>query len=372
MLGGARADELVSLSGSASGRRGQDLTLNKRDIVVFGASAGGVEALRALVAHLPEDLPVSVLVVLHMRTGTSSALPRILDRAGPLPSEHARDGERLEPGHVYVAPPDRHLLVRDGRVRLSAGPRENGHRPAVDPLFRTAARAHGARVVGVVLSGALDDGTAGLAAVKRHGGLAVVQEPAEALYPDMPLHAAATVDVDHVLPVMGIAELIALVANETTTSGGDPAPEPEEDPVEMRLDPNPFGPRQGRPSPYACPDCNGVLWEVDEGGVMRFRCRVGHAWSPNGLLAEQADRLEDALWTALRVLEEHGALARRLAERAEERGAPASVRHFASKAESWEEQATTIMRILMAGQAEPAEPESDPEGLPVLDEGSAP
>src|SRR5262249_6619608 len=224
----------------------------------------------------------------HVRTGTPSALPQVLARAGPLPAGHARDGEPLERGRIYVAPPDRHLLVRDGRLRLSAGPRENGHRPAVDPLFRTAARAHRPGVVGVVLSGVLDDGTAGLAAVKRHGGLAVAQEPSEALYADMPAHAIATVDVDHVLPVTGIAELIALVANETTTSGGDPAPEPEEDPVEMRLDPNPFRPPQGPPSPYACPDCNGVLWEVDEGGVMRFRCRVGHAWSPNGLLAEQA------------------------------------------------------------------------------------
>jgi two-component system chemotaxis response regulator CheB len=188
--------------------------VNGRNIVVVGASAGGVEALVGLVSKLPPDLPAVVLVVLHVPGRAPSALPRILRRAGGLVARHAHHEERMEKGRVYVAPPDRHMLVQDGRLHLSTGPRENGNRPAIDPLFRTAARAYGRRVVGVVLSGVLDDGTSGLAAVKEHGGLTVAQDPAEARYPDMPTHAAAAIAIDHVLTVPEIGELLARVATE--------------------------------------------------------------------------------------------------------------------------------------------------------------
>jgi two-component system, chemotaxis family, protein-glutamate methylesterase/glutaminase len=184
------------------------------DIIVVGASAGGVEALRVLVGKLPRDLPAAVLVVLHVSPEHKSILPRILTGAGPLPAEHAKDGELLEPGRIYVAPPDRHMVVDDGVVRLTRSPPERGHRPAVDSLFHSAARFHGARVVGVVLSGALDDGTAGLVAVKKRGGVTVVQDPEEALCADMPRSALEHLEVDYCLPTAQIAALIDKLAHQ--------------------------------------------------------------------------------------------------------------------------------------------------------------
>ena len=188
------------------------------DIVVVGASAGGVEALTNLVAALPADLPASLFVVLHVPATGTSTLPDILSRSGPLPASHAKDGEPIEQGRVYVAPPDHHLLLRDDHVHLARGPRENGHRPAVDPLFRSAAWEHSTRVVGVVLSGALDDGTAGLLAIKARGGVAVVQQPEDALYAGMPNNAIEHVEVDHVLPAAAIAGMLARLAAEPASA----------------------------------------------------------------------------------------------------------------------------------------------------------
>ena len=189
------------------------------DIIVVGASAGGVEALTSLVRDLPPDLPAAVFVVLHFPPHATSMLPAILNRAGTLPAHHAEDGEAIAHGHIYVAPPDRHLLVEQGVVRVVADPRENGHRPAIDPLFRSAARAHGRRVAGVVLSGTLDDGTAGLQAVKTGGGVAIAQDPTEALYPGMPLSAVENVAVDRVLPVAAIAAYLVQLAREAVPEG---------------------------------------------------------------------------------------------------------------------------------------------------------
>src|SRR5256885_6247894 len=185
-----------------------------RDLVVIGASAGGVETCTQLVSVLPVDLAASVLVVLRVPPDRPSVLPRILSAAGPLPATHAKGGERAVHGHVYVAPPGRHLLVHEATLRLSAGPKEGGHRPAIDPLFRTAARAAGARVVGVILSGSLDDGTAGLVSIKQLGGICVVQDPNEAICGDMPRNALQNADVDHCLKVASIAELLVRLSRE--------------------------------------------------------------------------------------------------------------------------------------------------------------
>jgi hypothetical protein len=206
---------------SAPGVRG-------RNIVVVGASAGGVEALIGLVGGLPSDLPAALFVVLHIPSTGTGMLPEILRRKGPLPADHARDGEPIEPSRICVAPPNHHLLIRDGRVRLSVGPRENRQRPALDPLFRTAARAHGRRVVGIVLSGSLDDGTAGLGAVKARGGVAIVQDPAEALFDSMPRSALASIEFDAILPVARIGAELARLAREPVTE--------EDPPVTRELD----------------------------------------------------------------------------------------------------------------------------------------
>ncbi len=282
---------------------------------MVGASAGGVEALRALVGALPADLPATVLVVLHVPRDAPSALPNILSRSGPLPAQAATDGDPLQPGRILVAPADRHLLVLDGRVRLGRGPAENGHRPAVDPLFRSAARAAGSRVIAVVLSGSRDDGAVGAAAVAARGGVVLVQSPDEALYPSMPRAALARTEQARTAPAAALGKLIGELA---AVQVAEPAESPDarldgevaiSDFVRLTTDRV-----EGFAPGFGCPACGGSLAEVaDAGAAPRFRCRVGHAWSPESLLDEQAVATEGALWTALRALEEKAALSRRLA-----------------------------------------------------------
>jgi two-component system, chemotaxis family, protein-glutamate methylesterase/glutaminase len=319
------------------------------DIVVVGASAGGVEALVGLAASLPADLPAAVFVVLHVPSTGASALPGILSRHGQLPASHVKDGEPIEHGRIYVAPPDHHLLVRTGHVHLARGPRENGHRPAVDPLFRSAAHEYAARVVGMVLSGALDDGTAGLVAIKSRGGVAVVQDPEDALYPGMPGNALEHVDVDHVLPAVAMGALLARLAVEPASE--PPGPAPTDMRVEVEVEGFSLeameGGHPGEPSGFSCPDCNGVLWGIDDGGLQRFRCRVGHAWSPESLLTRQSESLEAALWIALRSLEERAALARRLAEPARRRGHRITASRFEEQAIEVQQAARVVRDLLL-------------------------
>jgi two-component system chemotaxis response regulator CheB len=323
------------------------------NVVVVGASAGGVEALVRLVQGLPSDLPAAVFVVLHITPDSASALPKILSRAGALAAVHPVDGEPIQPGRVYVAPPDRHLLLTPRRVHVVHGPRENGHRPAVDPLFRTAARAFGPRVIGVVLSGTLDDGTAGLAAIKMRGGIAIVQDPSDALFPGMPRSALENVPVDAVLPVGEIPARLVELVNEPVT--GSAPPVSHEMDMEARMAELDEGAvhnseRPGSPSAFSCPDCGGVLWELADGELIRYRCRVGHAYSPDTLSTKQVEKLEDALWIALRGLEEQAALALRLAERAAERGQPKIADRFESRHRDAQDQAEVIREVLANGR----------------------
>ncbi|MFI7540651.1 chemotaxis protein CheB [Actinoplanes sp. NPDC049599] len=289
------------------------MTARRRDVIAVGASAGGVESLRALVAGLPPAFPGSLLVVLHLPRDAPSALPSILARSGPLPAAAALDGEPLRPGRIYVAPTDHHLLLLDGHLRLSHGPAESGHRPGIDPLFRSVARAVGPRAVGVVLSGSRDDGAAGLAAIVARGGTAVVQDPADALYPSMPLASLAQSPTAYVQPA---AKLGGLLAELAALPLDDPLMPPDallDTEVAMSdlapLTTDEFAPSAG----FGCPTCGGGLFQLGEGATPRYRCRVGHAWSAESLLDEQALALESALWMALRALEEKSALSRRLA-----------------------------------------------------------
>ncbi|HEU0078388.1 MAG TPA: chemotaxis protein CheB [Longimicrobiaceae bacterium] len=327
-----------------------------RDIVVVGASAGGVEALSELFSRLPGDVPASFFVVLHVPDRGTSMLPSILSRRGALPAVHPHDGAPIEPGRVYVAPPGQHLLVRRGTVRLVRGPRENGARPAVDPLFRSAALAYRRRVVGVVLSGTLDDGTAGLEAVKSAGGTAVAQDPDEALYAGMPRSAAEHVALDHVMPLAGIAALLVRLANipvDEDDEGGGVSDELKPDIHAVEMDPRLVhgDDHPGHPSGYTCPECHGALWEIHEGELVRYRCRVGHAYSVETLLSEQSTAMEAALWTALQALEERASLSRGMAERMDRRGhARLAVRYREEEAET-RERAELIRRVLLAGGA---------------------
>jgi two-component system chemotaxis response regulator CheB len=287
-------------------------------LLVLGASAGGVEALVELVAGLPADLPAAVLVTLHIGGRSQSSLPRILARAGRLPAGHAVDGEPLRAGRILVAPPDRHLLVARGAVALSAGPRVNRHRPAVDAMFASAARAGGARVVAAVLSGALDDGAVGAALVDRAGGRVLVQDPADAVFGSMPRAAAAAVPHAGAASAAELGPLLAETVHELPRKGdamaditGIPA---DDDGMAASSDPAFLRPDESAPMRMACPECGGGLARIDLPRVGYYRCHVGHQYSPRSLEAAQREATEAKLWTAIAALEEHAALARHLDE----------------------------------------------------------
>jgi two-component system chemotaxis response regulator CheB len=325
--------------------------------VVVGASAGGVEALVRFVASLPPGFPAAVLVVLHVSATGTSVLASILARAGRLPVATAQDGEPLAPGRLYVAPPDRHLLADGGRVQVIQTPRENGHRPAVDPTMRSAAQAAGGRTAGVILSGSRDDGTAGLLAIKRAGGVAVVQDPEEALYEGMPRSAIEHVDVDAVLRVDDIGAWLQGSAFEVR---GEDHP-----PGEHLVDPHP----RGVGTRFTCPDCGGVLFEHVDGTLVRFACSIGHAYSIEALAGGQGHELENALWAAVRALEDRAVLLGRLAERARGSRQHRSATTFAAEAVRVRERSQVIREAIsqVHGGADPidaaiaAEPEPDPE-----------
>lgn len=321
------------------------------DIIVIGASAGGVEALSKLAVQLPEKLPASLFIVLHIPAQGPSLMPDILSRAGPLPATHPVDGEEIRRGHIYVAPPDHHLMLEQGHVRIVRGPRENRHRPAIDPLFRSAAIAYGTRVVGVILTGSLDDGTAGLWAIKQRGGVAVVQDPEDALYPSMPNSALTHVQVDYRLPIAEMGATLVHLANQPAPEEGVyPVPEDMEQETQYTEmqdeDTLASNERLGTPSAFSCPECGGVLWELQNGDLVRFRCRVGHAFSIESVMAAQTEQLEAALWTALKTLEESASLSHRMAQRAHNHGREWLARSFQQQAHNAEQRAITIRQVL--------------------------
>src|SRR3954453_3075005 len=311
---------------------------------------------------LPADLPAAVVVVMHVPPAGTSALPAILDRVCALPVVAAGGGEPLEPGAGHAAPRGGALLVKRGRLRQVRGPTENGVRPAVDPLFRSAAAAYGPRTVGVILSGALDDGTEGLLRIHERGGVTMVLDPGDGMFDGMPRSAIENVPVDHVVGLAELGEVLARVASEPLPAGAEQAAEgePEElDPVEVDAAISEAD-LPGNPSGFTCPACDGVLWETHEGEFLRFRCRVGHAFSPESLLSEQSGTIEEALWAGIRALEENATLQARLAGRARERGQKISAGRFESMARAARERAS-VLRGMLSGTvlAPPA------AGLPV-------
>jgi two-component system chemotaxis response regulator CheB len=305
---------------------------------------------------LPPDLPAALFVVMHVPAWAPSGLPGILSRAGPLKAVHPEDGDRIEKGRIYVAPPDFHLLVERGRVRLARGPKENRHRPAVDTLFRTAALAYGPRVVGVVLSGALNDGTAGLQAVKQRGGVAVVQDPGDALFSGMPESALEYVGTDHCLPMEKIAPLLVCLSGEPAKEEGV-YPVPDDMELESRiagldLTAIDSDERPGELSRFTCPECSGPLYEIQSGDLVRFRCRVGHAFTAESMLYDKYDEVEKALYAALNTLEESALMADRLAARSHEHQHGHAATRFERRAEDARQQARIIRQVLTEGTTE--------------------
>jgi len=308
----------------------------------MGASAGGLEALTRVIGRLSPSLGASVFVVLHIAATTQSALPAILDRAGALPVRDALDGERFEPGHVYVAPPNHHLEIERDVMHLSQGPRVNGHRPAIDPLLRSAARAYGPHVAGVLLSGTLDDGTLGLREVQEAGGVAIVQDPDTALYPGMPRSAMRRVPVDAVLSLEEIALALARICDRAAAPQGVPAP----------VDPPPRAPEAAdvEPTRFSCPDCGGPLWEQRGEHESRFRCAIGHAYSLESLHGAQTQQLEAALWAAVRLLEDRAVLLRRMGRAV---GEGLGSRSFELQAQEASERAQLLRGAVEQGIATP-------------------
>jgi two-component system chemotaxis response regulator CheB len=285
-------------------------------LVVLGASAGGVEAVSAVASRLEPDFPAPICVVVHTSPDFPSMLATLIARAGVLPAEPASSGTLLVPGKIFVAPADHHLLVEPGRLQTSRGPKENRSRPAVDPLFRSAAQVYGPRVIGVVLTGGLDDGTAGLWTIKQLGGIAIVQDPAGAVAPSMPEHALRHVDVDHCVALAEIGPLLNRLARESVHERfvRPSAATSAEVSIARGLDALEAGVEKlGTPSIFACPECHGVLIEVAEGGRTRYRCHTGHAYSRAALQCDQDEKVEQALYSAMRALEERQMLLEQLA-----------------------------------------------------------
>jgi two-component system chemotaxis response regulator CheB len=315
-----------------------------RDLLTIGTSAGGFEALRFLAGEFSHDFPASVLVVIHLPSHFRSSLDAILTQAGPLRATFAVDGEKLERSHIYVAPPDRHLLVESRRLRLGLGPRENNARPALDPLFRSAALCCGARAIGAVLTGTLGDGAAGLCALKQSGGITVVQDPSDAAFPEMPTTALSRSQPDHVVSLAGMPALFEKLVRQPA---GRPVPVPETVAYEVGIARGGRGSmsemeRIGRRSVLACPDCHGVMWEIDEGELVRYRCHVGHAYSAEITSLALDDNLRGAFGSALRALDEHISLARKLEKQASGSGRTPIAESWAEKAREFEREAKVI------------------------------
>lgn len=289
------------------------------DIVVVGTSAGGVAALQQIFSGLPRDFPAAIFVVMHLTPHLPSFLSQVVVKAGQLPATAVDRTMKFRPGRIYVAPPDHHLILTRTEVRINRGPRENWHRPSIDVLFRSAANALGPRVVGVVLTGFLDDGSAGMSAIRGEGGITIVQDPADAMFPDMPLNALQAVKVDHCVPLSQIAPTLIKVV-EAPRGGARPGEVvSEEVAIETAIAKVSMNGREalekiGKPSTFTCPECQGPLWELRNGELLRFRCQVGHAYSAESMLTAQQDVVERALWVALGAIQSRVALWERISE----------------------------------------------------------
>ncbi|MBV8567823.1 MAG: chemotaxis protein CheB [Methylobacteriaceae bacterium] len=320
-----------------------------RDILAIGTSAGGFEALRFLAKELPSDLPAAILVVIHLPSQFRSDLDAILTQSGPLAASFAQEGEVFQRRHIYIAPPERHLLVDGDRLQLGKGPRENNARPAIDPLFRSAALCCGPRAVGVVLTGTLSDGASGLQALKHSGGITVVQDPTNAAYAEMPATALSRSKPDH---VVGLVGMLALLERLALQPAGKAMPVPEAVKYEVEVARSGHSSmrsmdRIGRRSVLACPDCHGVMWEIDEGDLIRYRCHVGHAYTAELMSLALDENLRRALASALRALDERTALAQKLYRDAHDSGRERAAQSWVTKVQEFEEQASVIRDSMM-------------------------
>ena len=325
--------------------------MEKRNIIVIGASTGGINAFKKLLAPLPADLDATLFIVWHMAPSMRGLLPQILGNSTSIPISHAVDGEPIRTNHIYVASPDHHLLLDDGHVRVTRGPKENRFRPAIDPLFRSAAYSYGNRVIGVILTGALDDGTAGLWAIKQRGGLALVQDPAEAEVPNMPESAIRQVAVDYVMPTEQLARKLITLAGQTVDPvGNEETQETQKTALEIRIAAQESQPMHifpfGELSPYTCPECHGVLTMLKEGSLARYRCHTGHAYSADTLLAAVTENIEDNLYNTLRSMDEAIVLLNHLGDHYAEANQPQLAASYFQKAQEAQKRADLVRQVV--------------------------
>lgn len=324
--------------------------MEKRNIIVIGGSTGGFEAFKKIVQRLPPDLDASIFIVWHMSPNIRGILPEVLNKLNTIEAAHAYDMEIIRPNRIYVAPPDHHLLVEEGHVRVTRGPKENRFRPAVDPLFRSAAYAYGSRVIGVVLSGGLDDGTAGLWRIKYSGGLAVVQDPADAEASSMPENALREVAVDYCVPVDEIAALLVRLSSEHIVANGEFMKD-EKTKIEIDIAAEENGLKKGSLdigtlSPYTCPECHGVLSKIMDGDFARFRCHTGHAYSADTLMATLTEKIEDSLYSAIRGMDESILLLNHVGDHYAEANQPKLAAAYFKKAKEAGERSDLVRRTV--------------------------
>ena len=320
-------------------------------VIAIGGSTGAIEALKTICARLPADLPASVFIVVHVGAEGRDLLAGILDGLCPLPVQTARDGQDVQPGHVYVAPADHHLLIIDGIIRLGRGPRENMTRPAIDPLFRSVGESYGPRAIGLVLTGKLNDGASGLADLKRCGGITVVQSPTEAEAPDMPIGALQASDIDYRASLADLGPLLGtLVAEEPGPRTAIPRR------IALEIDIALGRPcltstiaQMGRPVALSCPQCSGVLSEIDAGSPLRFRCQVGHAFTAEVVAETHQGEVDEAIGVALRIIEERAYLLERMAQDAERSNRLKSAAGFIAKVHELRGYADVLRKAAIGG-----------------------
>jgi two-component system, chemotaxis family, protein-glutamate methylesterase/glutaminase len=333
--------------------------MKQRNIIVIGASAGGFEALKKLVAGLPKSFPASIFIVWHIAPDISGVLPRVLNRFETVPAANAADGEKIARNRIYVAPPDHHLLVEKGKIRVTRGPKENRFRPAVDPLFRSAAYAYNNRVIGVILSGALDDGTAGLWTIKHRGGLAIVQDPMDAEIPSMPENALREVEVDYTISIAEMADLLVRLSMEEVEENAEVEMqengENEKTEIEIRIaaEDSAFESgvmKLGVLTPFTCPECHGVMSRLSEGNIQRYRCHTGHAFSADALLAGVTENIEDSLYNVIRGVEESIMLLNHLGDHFAEVNEPKLAAVYFKKAKEADTRVDLIRQVALSNE----------------------
>ncbi|MGI8582845.1 MAG: chemotaxis protein CheB [Chitinophagaceae bacterium] len=330
---------------------------NPKFVIVVGASAGGMNALSEFVGQLKPRMDAAVFIVMHLsQTSISDFLMHHLKPLTQLECEIATEGASIKKGHIYIASPNLHLLVKKGNIILGRGPQENRWRPSIDVLFRSAAAAYSTRVIGVVLTGLLDDGTTGMLAIKRSGGITIVQDPNEAEYPDMPLSVLNNIEVDYCIPLTAMGEIISGITQ--TTPEEKPAPDDViiESRIAERVVVDYENVKQlGEKSIYACPDCGGGLWDItkagdDKGSVVRYRCHIGHSYSEKDLVIKQGEIFESTLWTALRIMEERKTLLKKMEDDHTKRGFSTMAKDYKEKGDNIQVHVDKMKEVLFASQ----------------------